>query len=85
VVEKITSSFPEFDWVNDRKIQDRCSLRRPDLLLDLGDQVIIVEIDENRHDSYKCSCENKRIMEISKDLDYRPCILFVSIRINIKI
>jgi len=53
---------------------DGCSRRRPDLLLDLGYQVIIVEIDENQHIDYDCSCENKRIMELSQDVSHRPLI-----------
>ncbi len=31
-----------------------------DLLIDLGYQVIIVEIDENQHDKYDSTCENKK-------------------------
>jgi len=42
--------------------------------LDLGYQVIIIEIDENQHIDYDCSCENKRIMEISQDLGHRPIV-----------
>jgi hypothetical protein len=44
------------------------------LLLDLIDQVIIVEVDENQHIDYDCSCENKRIMELSQDLAHRPIV-----------
>ena len=55
-------------------IQGGCSKRRPDLLLDLGEQVIIIEIDENQHIDYDCSCENKRLMELSQDLQHRPIV-----------
>ena len=48
--------------------------RRPDLLLDLGSHVLIIEIDEDKHSNYDCSCENKRLMELSKDLDHRPIV-----------
>jgi hypothetical protein len=68
------NTFKNFTWINDKKIYDGCSKRRPDLLLDLGYQIIIIEIDENKHDNYDCICENKRLMEISKDLNYRPII-----------
>ena len=74
VVEHIKSKYPEFTWREDKKIQDGCSKRRPDLLLDLGYQIIIIEIDENQHINYDCSCENKRIMELSQDLAHRPII-----------
>ena len=74
VVEYITKTFPQYTWITDKKVQDGCSKRRPDLLLDMGDQVIIIEIDENQHLDYDCSCENKRLMEISQDLSHRPII-----------
>jgi len=72
--EFITTNFPNFTWNLDKKIEDGCSKRRPDLMCDLGYQVIIVEIDENQHTDYDCSCENKRIMQLSQDLDHRPIV-----------
>jgi len=75
VVDYITEKFPNFTWTNDKKIQDGCSRKRPDLLLDLGYQVIIVEIDENMHNVYDCSCENKRLMELSQDVNHRPIVM----------
>ena len=74
VVTHITTEFPQFTWISDKKIQDGCSRRRPDLLLDLGTQIIIIEVDENKHSNYDCSCENKRLMEISQDVGHRPII-----------
>lgn len=74
VVDFVKSSYPELSWVDDNVIRDGCSKRRPDILLDLGYQVIIVEIDEDQHKDYECSCENKRIMEISQDVSHRPII-----------
>lgn len=66
--------FHNFDWKIDKKISDSCSWRRPDLLLDLGYQLIIIEIDENQHISYDCNCENKHIMELSQDVGHRPIV-----------
>jgi hypothetical protein len=74
VVDKITQFFPYFTWAADKKVMDGCSRRRPDLLLDLGYHIIIVEIDENKHSNYDCSCENKRLMELSQDLQHRPIV-----------
>jgi len=74
VVEYIKTKFPDLTWISDKKVKDGCSKRRPDLLLDLGYQIIIIEIDENQHSDYDCSCENKRIMEISQDLGHRPIV-----------
>lgn len=70
----ITNNFPNFTWNLDKRVEDGCSKRRPDLLCDLGYQVIIVEVDENQHTAYDCSCENKRIMQISQDVGHRPII-----------
>ena len=74
VVEFVQLLFPNFTWFADKQIKDGCSSKRPDLLLDLGYQIIIVEVDENQHSKYDCSCENKRLMELSQDLGHRPII-----------
>ena len=74
VVDRIKQTFTNFTWVSDKKVQDGCSRRRPDLLLDMGTHIIIVEVDENKHTDYDCSCENKRLMELSQDLQHRPIV-----------
>ena len=74
VVDKIKDKYPDFTWVSDKKVADGCSKRRPDLLLDMGDYIIIIEVDENKHTDYDCSCENKRLMELSQDLQHRPIV-----------
>ena len=74
VISRILAKYPDFNWIADKKIQDGCSKRRPDLLLDLGSHVIIVEVDENKHTTYDCSCQNKRLMEISQDIGHRPVV-----------
>ena len=45
------------------------------MFIDLGYQVLIVEIDEDEHIDYDCLCENKRIMLLSQDIDHRPLVL----------
>ena len=74
VVYRIKATFPNFDWVDDKRIYGGCSLRRPDLLLDLGTHIIIIEVDENKHTDYDCSCEHKRLMELSQDVGHRPIV-----------
>ena len=74
VVESVKTENPDVDWVADKRVNGGCSKRRPDLLLDLGYQVIIVEVDENQHTYYDCSCQNKRIMELSQDAGHRPIV-----------
>lgn len=72
VVEFVKNTYNNLDWVFDKIVSGGCSKRRPDLLLDLGYQII--EVDETQHIDYDCSCENKRIMELSQDLGHRPII-----------
>lgn len=63
--------------IQDKIISGGCSKRRPDGLIQLNDYNIIIEIDEDQHNNY--SCENKRLMEIFKDLGNSPLTI---IRIN---
>jgi hypothetical protein len=74
VVEFVKTTFQGLSWIADKRVSGGCSKKRPDLLLDLGYQVIIVEIDENQHVDYDCSCENKRIMELSQDVGHTPIV-----------
>ena len=71
----ILSTFTDVTWYIDQKIIDGCSKRRPDLLVDLGDYIIIIEIDENQHIKYDTTCEYKRLVDISDDLRNRPIVL----------
>ena len=75
VINYITSNFSNYTWITDKKIIDGCSRKRPDLLLDLGYQVLIIEIDEHQHSSYSDMCENKRVMELSQDIGHRPIVI----------
>ena len=74
VVKNIKDKFPNVDWIADKRIDDGCSKRRPDLFLHLGNQILIIEVDENQHTDYNCSCENKRIMELSLDVGHIPIV-----------
>jgi hypothetical protein len=74
ITDRIKEAFPNLTWIADKKVKDGCSLRRPDLLVDMGTHIIIIEVDENKHSTYDCSCENKRLMEISQDVGHRPIV-----------
>jgi hypothetical protein len=74
VLDFIKTKFPHFDFIADKIISGGCSRRRPDLLLDMLYQIIIIEVDENQHQDYDCTCQNKRIMELSQDLGHRPIV-----------
>lgn len=75
VVKYVLEKFKDFTWKSDQIVKDGCSLKRPDLLLDLGYQVINIEIDENQHKNYEEICENKRLMMISQDIQHRNLVL----------
>jgi hypothetical protein len=74
VFEFVHNNFNHLSWIHDKKIYDGCSLRRPDLFLDLGYHIIIIETDENQHILYNTTCDNKRLMLLSKDVNHRPII-----------
>ena len=74
ISDYILEYFKNITIIVDRQIYDGCSKRRPDMFIDLGYQVLIIEIDEHQHKTYESSCENKRIMEISKDISHRPLV-----------
>ena len=75
---KFQNQFPNITITHDKIITNGCSRKRPDIFIDLGYQVLIVEIDEDEHIDYDCFCENKRIMLLSQDINHRPliCIRF---------
>jgi hypothetical protein len=74
VASIIKEYFNDKDWALDKAVEGGCSRRRPDIRVDLGTHNIIIEVDENQHEEYDCSCENKRIMEIFQDLGGRNLV-----------
>ena len=44
--------------------QTPCSRKRPDLFIDFGNFILIVEVDEDQHRRYDSSCEQRRMMTI---------------------
>jgi hypothetical protein len=73
VTEAVQEHYPDFDWVYDRTVSGGCSRRRPDLACDFGSHILVVEVDEHRHEGY--SCENKRLMELMQDFGMRPMVV----------
>ena len=73
VEDYIKEQYPELSLKFDKTIKGGQSLKRPDIMLDLDYQVIIIEIDEEQHKYYKC--KNKRTMQLSQDINHRPMIL----------
>jgi len=75
VVDHIGIVLPDYTFINDKRVVDGCSKRRPDLLLDLGSHLIIIEIDENKHTSYTTECELARLNDLSNDVGFRPIVM----------
>ncbi len=76
VITFLQKKFLNVDWRWNMTIEGGCSKRRPDLLLDMGSHILIVEVDENSHDMYDPTCDEKRMGEIWNDVSHRP-IVFV--------
>jgi hypothetical protein len=74
VVEFIKENFEKYEFIYNKRIQNGISKRIPDLVLTLENQVLIIEVDENQHEKYDCSCENKRLMELSLDVEHKPIV-----------
>ena len=74
VLRHLEHCFPKHHIVNDRRVSDGCSKKKPDFFFELLTHVIMVEVDENGHMSYDQSCENKRMMELSQDIAHRPLV-----------
>jgi hypothetical protein len=72
IVDFLQKEFQDYSFVFDKRVEGGCSNRRPDVLLDMGEYLIIIEIDENQHQKYDCTCENKRLMELFQDCGSRP-------------
>ena len=75
--EKLIEEFGADFFQYDKKIKCGCSGRMPDWFIDCFKYSIIIELDEDQH-KYE-SCDDKRMMELFKDLGNRPLVL---IRIN---
>lgn len=59
-----------------KTIAGGCSKRRPDILIEAGDYNIIIEVDEEQHNTIDyCACENKRTMELFQDLGNVPLVM----------
>lgn len=73
VREYLKEEFKEdITMIFDKRVEDGCSRRRPDVRIEFGTHTVIVECDENQHQGY--SCENKRMMELFEDCGSRPIV-----------
>jgi hypothetical protein len=78
--DEINSRFEndeeDYKIIFNKTINDGCSNKRPDILIDLFLFILIVEFDEKQHknSSYTPECENMRMMTLFKDLGNRPIV-----------
>jgi hypothetical protein len=70
----LEDTYPIVTMIFDKTINGGCSLKRPDVMIDMYTHTILVEIDEDQHKSYDQLCDNKRTMELFNDLGNRPIV-----------
>ena len=79
VLDAVYTRFVDEGWahtmVHDRSIEGACSQKRPDMFVDLGTHILIVEVDEYQHKrgDYS-SCDNMRTMTLFQDAGSRPTV-----------
>jgi len=73
--DELKEKFKDIDisLTLDKRVDGGCSSRRPDVFIDVLTHSIIIECDEYQHKNYEC--ENKRTMELFRDLGNRPLVL----------
>jgi len=71
--KELKNYFFDDELVFNKIIDDGCSLRRPDVRIELLTHTIIIENDEEQHKN--TSCENKRTMELFTALGNRPLVM----------
>jgi len=75
VADFVKNNFHDKTIMCDKVVSGGCSRRRPDIMIDFGYQILIVEVDEGQHDLYETTCEEQRINDIYTDLGDRPIVL----------
>jgi len=68
----VKQTFPSLPWVCDRRLAPNKSRRRPDIYAIFESFILIVEVDENQHDCYDASDENKRLQQLQQDANGKP-------------
>ena len=73
VVDALRAHFQDTVTMRcDKSVDGGCTRYRPDILIDFGSHIVIVEIDEFRHTNYVC--EQKRMVDLYEDMGYRNTI-----------
>ena len=53
---------------------EACNKYRPDFVFDKNTYIIILEVDENQHQSYACECEQARMINLFQDFGGLPVV-----------
>lgn len=72
VAEYVCCMIDDYDIVLDEHIKGGMSKHRPDIMIDVGTHIVIVEVDENQHKMYSSAHEENRLAELYKDGGKRP-------------
>ena len=75
VVQYLRDHFQELDMTMNKTIAGGCSLKRPDIFVDMGSHVIIVEVDEEQHQDRDSQCERRRLGHLFQDAGKRPMVV----------
>jgi hypothetical protein len=70
VFKYIKNEFSNIEIINNKRIINSKSHFLPDFYINLGHQSIIIEIDENQHNTYNSQYENNRIEQFIKDIKH---------------
>ena len=73
VLNYLTTEFSSVQWIWNQKVGS--SSLRPDILCDLGDQIVIVEVDEFQHATYTRRLDKRRELELSQDAGNKPLVI----------
>ena len=76
LVDYIDQEFKIHDPIYNKIIKGGSSKRRPDAFIDLLTHALIIENDENQHKHYDPLDEYKRDMELYRDYNKKPIVLF---------
>jgi hypothetical protein len=55
-----------YEFIHNKSVGYVCGNYRPDIKIDCGTHIVIIEVDENQHESYEKSCENVRMFNIAQ-------------------
>jgi hypothetical protein len=75
IVRHLRKSIDTIFEYNSSKMLQGCSKKRPDIFFDLPTHCVIVEVDENQHNTYQDSCECARINEIVNGIGGKTIII----------